>query len=381
MTNNGYELDPDPNALPPPKPHNYRRHAVTTDKKQKREIESDGRPTRHIPIEIVEALLTSMNPKDAMRLSVACKDWRATAAQFDPTKWKTPWLITTEFQNPTCSLRSVVDKEITFKIELHGYPVTRTLFCNCSHGWLVANPSNYSRMLLLNPFSRAWLQLPPCLLAPTFFLCMSSAPSNPDCVLLARDFVNHLYVWRPGDQSWTFEKDVLELFDAILSFEGQFYTWDNHRGCLTIFRVLPLQLRKLMVPCPIDRSGYCRSNTSLVECGGNILLVYVMEHCDESLVIFLFQLDLEKQMWIKMESLGDRALFMNIPFKHAISVLATEARCANCIYFTHFLQPSSDVEIISYNMDSHSIERFPKLVKHGAQQYNYSQFWITPNLS
>ncbi|RZR97025.1 hypothetical protein BHM03_00026153 [Ensete ventricosum] len=379
MKNNGYKqigaLDAD--VLPPPHPH---KSAVTTDKKKKkREIESESRSTRYIPMDIVKCLLASMNPKDAVRLSVACKDWRAAAAEFDPTMWKTPWLITTQFENPTCSLRSVVDKEVTFKIELHGYPLKRTLFCDCSRGWLVANPSTYSGPLLLNPFSRAWLQLPPCLIEPIFFLCMSAAPSNPDCVLLARDFIKRFYVWRPGDQSWTVEKGLVELFDTIISFEGQFYTWNDHSGCLTIFRVLPLRLRKLMMPCPVDRSAYVKSSTSLVECRGNILLVYVMENADESLVIFLFQLDLEKEMWINMESLGDRALFMNIPSKRGVSVVASEARCcANCIYF---LRPFPDVEFISYNIGSHSIERFPQLVNHGRQQYSYSQFWITPTLS
>ncbi|CAL9774343.1 unnamed protein product [Musa acuminata subsp. burmannicoides] len=104
MTNNGSELDPDRNALPPPNPH---KSAVTTDKKQKREIESETRPTRYIPIDIVESLLTSMNPKDAMRLSVACKDWRPPPRNLTrPDDVEDPWLITTEFQNLTCSLRA-----------------------------------------------------------------------------------------------------------------------------------------------------------------------------------------------------------------------------------------------------------------------------------
>ncbi|WOL11457.1 hypothetical protein Cni_G20220 [Canna indica] len=36
----------------------------------------------YLPVEIVELVLTCMNHKDVVRLSTACKDWRATPPQY-----------------------------------------------------------------------------------------------------------------------------------------------------------------------------------------------------------------------------------------------------------------------------------------------------------
>ncbi|CAL9128307.1 unnamed protein product [Musa acuminata var. zebrina] len=317
-----------------------------------------------------------------MRLSVVCKDWRAISVQFDPVIRKIPWLISTRILKAAYHLRSVVDDEDTFKIKFPEIPLGRTLFYNCSHGWLVIEPDLYSPTILLNPFSSVWLQLPACKPVPNSFVYMSSAPTNLDCILLARDYSNHLCVWRPRDESWTLEEGMLEPFETIISFKGQFYTWDHQSMFLTIFQVLPLRLRKLVVPCPFDSSSSYVRNVSLVESCENILLVCIMKHPLQSLVIFLFRLDLENKVWIKMESLGDQALFMAIPRNQVISVSAHEVGCStNCIYLTGAWQPFPDGEFHVYNMDSHIIESFPKFVGHNRPHYGFNRLWITPSLS
>ncbi|CAL9197117.1 unnamed protein product [Musa hybrid cultivar] len=353
---------------------------VAIDKNHKREIDDTTRKIRYIPIDIVESILTRMNTKDIMRLSVVCKDWRAISVRFDPVIRKIPWLISTRILKAAYHLRSVVDDEDTFKIKFPEIPLGRTLFYNCSHGWLVIEPDLYSPTILLNPFSSVWLQLPACKPVPNSFVYMSSAPTNLDCILLARDYSNHLCVWRPRDESWTLEEGMLEPFETIISFKGQFYTWDHQSMFLTIFQVLPLRLRKLVVPCPFDSSGSYVRNVSLVESCENILLVCVMKHPLQSLVIFLFRLDLENKVWIKMESLGDQALFMAIPCNQVISVSAHEVGCStNCIYLTGAWQPFPDGEFHVYNMDSHIIESFPKFVGHNRPHYGCNRLWITPS--
>ncbi|RRT41071.1 hypothetical protein B296_00055104, partial [Ensete ventricosum] len=357
---------------------------ATTDKNHKREIDENAEKTKYIPIDIVESILTEMNRRDIMRLGTVCKDWRAISVQFDPMTRKIPWLITTKVWKATCRLRSVEeDEDSFFKIKFPGIPMLWTLFYNCSHGWLVTEPDHYSPMILLNPFTSVWLKLPACKpAAPNSFVCMSSAPTHPDCILLARDYTNHLYVWRPGDESWTLEEGVLEAFDTITSFKGLFYTWNHRSWCLTIFQVLPLRLRKLVVPCPFDsHSSYVR-NLSLVESCGNILLVCITKHVLQPLVVFLFRLDLENKVWIKMESLGDQALFIVIPRNQAISVSAREVGCsANCIYLTGVWQPFPLGEFSVYNLDNHIIESFPTFIGHNQRRYGCNRFWITPSLS
>ncbi|CAL9774341.1 unnamed protein product, partial [Musa acuminata subsp. burmannicoides] len=354
--------------------------AIRRDKNDKRETDADARPIEYIPVDIIESFLMRMNPRDAVRLSGTCKEWRAIITRFNPTMRNTPWLLVTKIFKNSCRLQSVVDKEVTFKIRFDGFPSTRTLFHGCSHGWLVSDSN--SPIHLLNPFSRAWLQLPDRQPAPYVFLCMSSAPTSPDCILLARDKHNHLCVWRPGDESWTLEKDKLQPFDAILSFEGQFYTWNHLGGCLTIFQVLPLRLRKLVVPCPMVFTNANILAMSLVESRGNILLVCTVEHSGKYLGVYVFQLDLENETWIKTERLGDQALFVDLlPYNRAISVSAREAGCcANRIYFTNIRHPFLRNDFSVYNMDNHTMESFSRLSERRRHVYG-DRRWITPILN
>ncbi|RWV78922.1 hypothetical protein GW17_00060020, partial [Ensete ventricosum] len=252
----------------------HRRFATATDKNHEREVDVDATPTRCIPMDIVESILMRMNPKYVMRLSVVCKDWRAVAARVEQMMRKTPWLIVSKYPKETFRLRGVVNKEDCFKIKVDGFPMRRAMFYNCSYGWLVTVLDLFSPMMLFNPFSGVWFELPTYEPTPSF-LCMSSAPTTPGCILLAQDCRHRLYVWRPGDKLWTIEKVTLEDFDTVFSFEGKFYAWHCCTECLTIFTVLPLRSRKLVVSCPIDFTGYLRHNVSLAESCGNILLVYV----------------------------------------------------------------------------------------------------------
>ncbi|URE20449.1 F-box Kelch-repeat protein [Musa troglodytarum] len=376
MRNHECQQDSITDALPPV-PQKF---AVATDKNRKREIDADAdadaKPTRYIPIDIVESILMRMNPKYAVRLSVVCKDWRAVAARLEQIMRKTPWLIVSKYPKKTFRLRSVVNKEVSFKIKVDGFPMSRSMFFKCSYGWLVTDLDLCNPMILFNPFSGVWLELPAYDPTPSF-LCMSSAPTAPDCILLAHDCIGRLYVWRPGHKFWTIEKGLLEDFDTMLSFEGKFYAWHWRTGCLTIFKVLPLWFRKLVVPCPMDFTS-CRepivslvescgnilllawseekeeerlkehmrnenggdcvysisftsdyiSAVSLVESSGNILLVCITKLGHESLGMYVFRFDLENKVWIKVESLGDRALFMDPPpYSWAISVSTSELRC------------------------------------------------------
>ncbi|URE20451.1 F-box Kelch-repeat protein [Musa troglodytarum] len=323
MRNHECQQDSITDALPPV-PQKF---AVATDKNRKREIDADAdadaKPTRYIPIDIVESILMRMNPKYAVRLSVVCKDWRAVAARLEQIMRKTPWLIVSKYPKKTFRLRSVVNKEVSFKIKVDGFPMSRSMFFKCSYGWLVTDLDLCNPMILFNPFSGVWLELPAYDPTPSF-LCMSSAPTAPDCILLAHDCIGRLYVWRPGHKFWTIEKGLLEDFDTMLSFEGKFYAWHwqhmrNENGGDCVYSIS-------------FTSDYI-SAVSLVESSGNILLVCITKLGHESLGMYVFRFDLENKVWIKVESLGDRALFMDPPpYSWAISVSTSELRCHdNCM--------------------------------------------------
>ncbi|RWW23917.1 hypothetical protein BHE74_00010992 [Ensete ventricosum] len=348
------------------------RSTPATDKKRRRKRRG-GRGNSvngYVPVDVVELILMRMNPKDAVRLSTVCKDWRATAARYDPTMSTTPWLLTMTLSNTTCRLQNVVDKEVSFKIKLHGFQLRKTYCCGSWHGWLVLQPNRDDPISLLNPFSRQRLDLPAGGPASGLFLYMSSAPTIPGCVLFARDR-RDLYVWRPGHVTWTVENVNLGDFDSIVGFRGQFYAL-NDDGSLLSFQVFPLRLTKLDVPPPID--NIFGNRRFLVESCGEILFVGMARHHSSS--ISVLRLDLKNKAWVKMERLGDQALFLNR--KQAISVSAVEAGCdGDRIYFSN---PCDDDVIWRVSdMESRRLDSFPRT---GRRHRRFrDQVWITPSLS
>ena len=84
---------------------------------------------------------------------------------------------------------------------------------------------------------------------------------------------------------------------------------------------------------------------------------------------------MENKAWIKMESLGDRALFLDYRFFNpAISVSASEVGChANCVYI------NGVYDVMVYDMDNHMIESFS--FRHGQCSYIDGPIWITPSLN
>ncbi|CAL9124221.1 unnamed protein product [Musa acuminata var. zebrina] len=342
-----------------------------TDKKRRKRKGGRGNSVNgYVPVHLVESILMRMNPKDAVRLSTVCKDWRATAARYDPTMSTTPWLLTMTLSNTTCRLQSVVDKEVSFKIKLHGFQLRKTYCCGSWHGWLVLQANRDDPISLLNPFSRARLDLPAGGPASGLFLYMSSAPTIPGCVLFARDR-RDLYVWRPGHETWTVENVDLGDFDSIVSFEGQFYAL-NDNGSLLSFEVFPLRLTKLDVPPPIN--DIFGNRRFLVESCGELLFVGMARHHSSSICVL--RLDLKNKAWVKMEKLGDQALFLNR--KQAISVSAVEAGCdGDRIYFSN---PCDDDVIWRVcDMESPRLDSFPRT---GRRHRRFrDQVWITPSLS
>ncbi|URD94973.1 hypothetical protein MUK42_30291 [Musa troglodytarum] len=225
---------------------------------KKKRIQRDKAVTRSIPIDIVESVLMHMNPKDAVRLSTTCKKWRATAPRYDPTMSKTPWLLT--IADDFYILQSIIDENMSFKIEIPSFLCGRKFISEASHGWLVLRSGQSDIVSLLNPFSRARLDLP-----------------------------------------------------ALKHPVDPYYR-------LVTFQVLPLLVKKLDVPPPMDINDMMMYDVSLVESCGEILLVCIhlslLYRADHDIFQFqhdihdttehdviLFQLDLKNEIWTKIESL------------------------------------------------------------------------------
>ncbi|CAL9756483.1 unnamed protein product [Musa acuminata subsp. burmannicoides] len=169
---------------------------------EKKRIQGDKAVTRSIPIDIVESVLMHMNPKDAVRLSTTCKKWRATAPRYDPTMSKIPWLLT--IANDFYTLQSIMDENMSFKIEIPSFFRGRKFISDASHGWL-----------------------------------------------------------------------VLRSKLRISTFGEQFYAIVCPDYHLVTFQVLPLRVKKLDVPPPVDIHNMMMYDMTLVESCGKILLVCI----------------------------------------------------------------------------------------------------------
>ncbi|URE08217.1 hypothetical protein MUK42_12457 [Musa troglodytarum] len=194
---------------------------------------------------------------------------------------------------------------------------------------------------------------------------MSSPPTNHDCILLGRQFKD-VHVWRPGDKSWIIEKNVTTNLRFILSFQGQFYALDYPSGYLVTFQVLPIRVKNLDVPPPIDFFHIINHGIFLVESYEEILLVCVLVRGHE-----LDVCDLKNKTWINMENLGDRVLFLNDNSRQTFSVSAHAIGCHdNGIYL---IDRWSNHAYIIKNGCAKRIAREPQHFRH--------QFWIIPSYS
>ncbi|RRT36559.1 hypothetical protein B296_00050531 [Ensete ventricosum] len=333
--------------------------------KEKKEGKDKGGTTKYVPIDIMGSVLMRMNPKDAVRLSTVCKEWKTTTPQYDPTIRKTPWLL--NVTNSNYFLHSTVDKDMSFTIKVVDIPPKRLHNWSCFHGWLVLEHRRFS---LMNPFTGVRLDLPWHKHGIMDVRYVSSAPTNPDCIVLVFH-INELYVWRPGDTTWTIESnmDVID-YRSILNFQGKFYALDYYTGSLVCFQVAPFRIDILDVPPPEEFYGVSRNRIYLVESCGELLLVCLI--CSLKVPkVYIFRLDLENKTWIRIRRLGDRALFLSGSHcdQHGISVSARETGChRNCIYL---IDRSSKCV---YTIRNRRIKRIFKGLQSGC-----IPLWITPS--
>lgn len=340
---------------------------ISSNKKHNGEVTKANGNSRYISIDLVESVLMHMNPKDAMRLSTTCKEWRVTIPQYDPTIRKTPWFFTIMRSTNSCILRSVVNEDTSFEIKLPCYSSERIFIDNVLHGWLVIQDVMIS---LYNPFSRVRLDLPFAPFSSFYSFYMTSAPTNPDCIALGHNS-EYLFVWRPGDDFWSVEENVeVKYYKSVVMFKGQLYAirYSNISSRQFVcFQVAPFQRKDLDVPPPMDLYN---NDVYLVESCEELLLVCILQQVSK---VHLFRLDLKNKEWIKIESLGDRAIFLNKRYNKngGVSVSAHETGClGNCIYLIDW------ISVYIYDLENHSI----KTSDRGLLRYNLMQ-WIIPTSS
>ncbi|KAL7082546.1 hypothetical protein ACP275_14G105400 [Erythranthe tilingii] len=127
-------------------------------------------------------------------------------------------------------------------------------------------------------------------------------------------------------------------FTNAIGFKGKFYTLTLQGSVVVIeedvdscFRIAAVGSRS-SVPIGVSR----QFREYLVESDGEILLVFLVSRKCIDVVddVEVFRLDIDRVLWVKIESIGDRALFLED--ECCMWVDARKVGCnKNCIYFTH----------------------------------------------
>ncbi|OVA10871.1 Protein of unknown function DUF295 [Macleaya cordata] len=371
---------------------------------------------------------------DYIRFRAVCVEWCSTVP---PTPQhlpcQLPWLMLPfDGQNEKHGFLDLSEK----KVHQLSIPETQTRSrcCGSSHGWLVLLEEKNPTILLLNPFTRIQIQLPPITSFPNvwdfqihnvgeeylvkypfeehpypnkledihdFFIKKVILSSNPtsldkDYIAVAiLDLTKELAFCKKGDESWTIIEAAESYCEDVIYFKGLFFAV-NKEGSLAICDVnhvisnVSPAVTIIAPPKPVSHADMLY----LVDSFGEILLVtrYLNTELDPELgcVVYkttgfdVFSLDARKPKWVEVKSLGDRMLFLGGE-NSSLCLLATDfSGCeGNCIYFTDDYTEVNEVkpgdhDMGVFNLGDRSIKPLPYFT--GVSRLFYpSPIWFTPN--
>ncbi|KAK6121012.1 hypothetical protein DH2020_045249 [Rehmannia glutinosa] len=220
-------------------------------------------------------------------------------------------------------------------------------------GRIVVMADNLSDLCLWEPARHSMRYLPPwdpnldfkiAILTPS-----AEDPDNYNVMVLTGTNSPAFAFYRPGesvDRGWTVENcNIKEPYDPsqnmqfsnAIGFKGKFYALSLQGSVVVIedidscFRITRIGADRA-VPSKLSR----QFREYLVELDGEILLVFLMSRKSIDVVedVEVFRLDIAKLLWVKVESIGDRTLFLED--ECCMWVTASKVGCKkNCIYFTH----------------------------------------------
>ncbi|XP_010266939.1 PREDICTED: F-box protein SKIP23-like [Nelumbo nucifera] len=362
---------------------------------------------------------------DYLRFRAVCVNWRsAVSKRPDHLPCQLPWLMLPNTRNnDTCrGFFSLSDDKIHW-LELPEASRRRRC-CGSSQGWLVVVEES-PVIRLLNPLTRAQIQLPPLTTFPNVLgfdvyrigkeytlqtssgdcysrnlkemrdsflkkVILSSSPaSSSEYVALAiLNETGELAFCRHGDEGWTFIEDAQPCYEDVICYKGLFYAVDR-RGKVVICDVSGVSPVVTVINTLWLFGG---DILYLVEQSGELLLV--TRHLELGLVepdmayktirFEVAKLDSSSQNWVKLKGIGDHVLFLGKNSSLSLSASDYPECRRNCIYFTddysevNFEGVRGDYDVGVFNLEDDSIE--PLLCYSQSSLLIWPPpLWITPN--
>jgi hypothetical protein len=239
----------------------------------------------------------------------------------------------------------------------------------CSHGWLVLVDLNFEDCFLWNPISLEKIQLP--LLPESFnyhFCVLSSPPCDPTCrIMFFRVCSSSFLFCQLGDLEFTEQElecgDNSKLLHAtvvgktIYCITTRMRIDGKNHLFIVEFTGSKVQFVELITLEPLwpDSLEITNQQAYLIDGCGELFMVRMMctgvvrEKVREFLV---FQMDFSEKMWVKLNSIGERTIFLS--WHWGICCSAAELGIKpNSIYYTR----RNDRLLYVFDLENQSISR------------------------
>ncbi|XP_072960189.1 F-box protein SKIP23-like [Typha angustifolia] len=352
---------------------------------------------------------------DYIRFRAVCTSWHfAVSPRPRHLPPQLPFLIFPENSDTVHNLYSITENKIyNLKFPDHHH------FLGSSHGWLILQGPS-TALSLLNPFTRSKVHLPPATAIPNLFDTVSPADIQRYSdsfehrkqstsagfwsyfirkAKLCRDessvgqFVSIVFpkaglaLWRPGCESWIHAGRYWTFADAEF-YKGQLFAITCGGILSTIDFSSPIKERVLVSSPPF---AYHDNTVYLVDSGEELMLV-VRKYINGDLChrrthqfeVFMLELDVRESRWSRMESLGDKILFVERGSSISLPAAGLEGCKGNCIYFSddydvylkdHVKTPDVGV----FSMEDGNVQQL-ECYTPGTKSWRPFPTWIVPYL-
>ena len=325
--------------------------------------EVNWRPWSELPSDLLDVILRQLRMMDHLSFSGVCGSWRASAlaSKKDKIAVQPPFLVSLSAQIKGRLFFYDIFEGRKFKTD---FPNLADKFC-CGFccGYLMMEDRNAQNGLwLVNPFTRHEIQFPAPPERIHHAVISSSAPSDSSIVALSADYENLLFCC-PGyvnwivlpvpSKSWVY-LDLTIFKKKIYALTSQGKVWEVNPN--SNFPLTPVAVKRVPYLDYMGlgrRFGFLRPTLHLVASEEELLMVNLIPHEKPQ----VFKLDFEMKQWIKIESLGDKVIFLSDVNCGVVGNSDRWGGCSNSIYSINLFANLC----IAVSMDGHWVGscRFP----------------------
>ncbi|XP_010107207.2 F-box protein At3g56470, partial [Morus notabilis] len=316
-----------------------------------------------LPKGILEIIFERLSLFDCISVSNVCKPWRNVFSR-ELSCWEGlgfPSLFMSGQKDRDKRLCISMLEKRAWEMEI---PEARGKYCWGSYqDWFILvddvgcadDIKRYSlNISLFNPFTRSTINLPRTW---DFYhnMVLSARPSLENCVcMLVHSKYQELAFWVPGAQSWNQYKVVGERpFEDAVFWNGSFYLLSKDNGIVQIDAAsvsaalskddsvvtfeseIKTEFHEVIMPESENHANDAVLRYLVESCGKILLICRHFSTLLETRNFKVYELDIGQMSWKRVESLGDRILFLGKCSSRSFSAVELGVEMSNCIYFSN----------------------------------------------